>query len=111
MVPALVTATLLAAWPPIVTVAPTMKFAPRIVTDVPPAVGPVLGSIRDSVTAVEGPTSATKASKPPPNVDWNTPGLVGKSVDRVWPATYAFPAESSAIERAESSAAPPKYVE
>jgi hypothetical protein len=38
-----VTATLVAAVPPNITVAPEAKFVPVIVTAVPPAVGPVLG--------------------------------------------------------------------
>ena len=36
-------ATLVAAVPPIVTVAPAAKFVPVMVTDVPPAVEPLLG--------------------------------------------------------------------
>jgi hypothetical protein len=37
------TVTLVAGFPPKVTVAPAAKFVPVIVTDVPPAAGPVLG--------------------------------------------------------------------
>jgi len=40
---ALATTTLVAAVPPNVTVAPAAKFAPVIVTAVPPAVGPPFG--------------------------------------------------------------------
>jgi hypothetical protein len=37
------TTTFVAAAPPNVTVAPAAKFVPEIVTEVPPAVGPLLG--------------------------------------------------------------------
>jgi hypothetical protein len=40
----LTTTTLVAAFPPIVTVAPAAKFVPAIVTAVPPTVGPVFGA-------------------------------------------------------------------
>ena len=40
---ALTTTTLVAAAPPNITVAPAAKFAPVIVTAVPPAIGPPLG--------------------------------------------------------------------
>jgi hypothetical protein len=50
---ALTTTTLLAAEVPNVTVAPTAKFVPVIVTVVPPAVDPLLGL---TVATVGGPT-------------------------------------------------------
>lgn len=48
---ALTTVTPVAAAPPIVTVAPAAKFVPVMVTRVPPAVGPLLGEIEDTVGA------------------------------------------------------------
>jgi hypothetical protein len=41
----LLTTTLLAAVPPRLTLAPLTKFAPLIVTDVPPAGGPLFGAM------------------------------------------------------------------
>jgi hypothetical protein len=51
IVVALATLTLVAAAPPILTVAPETKFVPEIVTDVPPAVLPELGVIEEIVGA------------------------------------------------------------
>src|SRR5882672_7649903 len=39
----------------------------------------------------------TTASMAPLNVSSNAPGVVGKSTDVVYPATYAFPAASTAM--------------
>jgi hypothetical protein len=52
MVVLLTTATLVAAALPKVTVAPVAKFVPAIVTEVPPAAGPLLG---DTLVTVGGP--------------------------------------------------------
>jgi len=61
--------------PPIVRVAPTMKFAPRIVTSVPPTVGPVLGSM------LESNHRSQQVSVPPPprSVELNSPIVLNSS--------------------------------
>ena len=46
-----VTLTFVAAVPPRLTVAPATKFAPPIVTTVPPVVGPVTGEMLPTVGA------------------------------------------------------------
>jgi hypothetical protein len=51
MLVALTTTTLVAAVPPKVTVAPAAKFAPVIVTPVPPTIVPVLGDMLPTVGA------------------------------------------------------------
>jgi hypothetical protein len=56
----LTTVTFVAAAPPIVTVAPDAKFVPVIVTDVPPAVEPLLGLT--PVTVGAGPNTAAKVA-------------------------------------------------
>ena len=51
MVVALTTLTLVAAVPPIVTAVAPVRFMPVMLTDVPPAVGPVFGVIDVTVGA------------------------------------------------------------
>src|SRR5204863_9694461 len=51
---ALATLTFVAAVPPKATVAPLTKFVPLIVTDVPPAIGPLLGA----TLVIVGPAGA-----------------------------------------------------
>src|SRR5947208_1535212 len=52
MVPAELTATSVAIAPPMLTVAPAAKFAPVIVTKVPPSVVPLAGAIAETTTPV-----------------------------------------------------------
>jgi hypothetical protein len=65
--------------------------------------------IRAGTAAVS--SFATKASRLPLCVVSKAPGVVGKLVERVSPATYVPPAASSAIPLPASSFEPPRYVE
>jgi hypothetical protein len=52
---------------------------------------------------------ATKASYgPPPYEGWKLPEVMGKSTEKVAPATYAFPEGSKEIPRPKSSKLPPR---
>src|SRR5690242_11737941 len=52
-----------------------------------------------------------EAAEPPPYADWIASSVTGKSDDRVWPATVAFPRPSTAMPLATWLSAPPRSVE
>src|SRR5258707_688900 len=79
-------------------------------------ISPVESTAMDCATVPSGyraeygsaePVEFSAARKSPP---WDQPFEFGKSGELVVPATQTLPAESTAIDRADSPAAPPRYV-